>query len=83
MQISEYSGFGRTLTVEFMCARCKVTASRPLRDSLPHNEPVRNLSDLIPPNGWRNGGFYYPTFCPECAEKYDRFMSGGMKSDDE
>ena len=78
MQIPEFQGFGRTMMVEFKCRRCTNTAYRPLKDCLPTDCPVRNLSDLEPPKGWRNGGFYHPTFCPECAEKYDQFMKGDL-----
>lgn len=77
MEIPSFSDHGRTIMVEFACARCKTRASLPLKMCLPSGEPVRNLSDLNTPKGWRNGGFYYPTFCPECAQKYDEFMSGG------
>lgn len=76
MNIPEYEGFGRTLMVRFVCYRCKKTEYKTLRDSAPKDYDVRNLSDLSAPKEWRDGGFYYPTFCPECAEKYDRFMNG-------
>ena len=71
-----YEEFGRTMMVRFKCQRCKKTEYRPLKDCLPSDCPVRNLSDLEAPTGWRDGGFYHPTFCPECAEKYKRFMDG-------
>ena len=76
IEIPAYEGFGRKVMVECMCYRCKKKDLRPYYDSMPNDFPVRNLSDLEPPNGWRNGGFYYPTFCPDCADKYDRFMKG-------
>lgn len=76
MEIPDLEGFGRTIMVRFMCYRCKTTASRPLKDCLPSDSGVRDLSDLKPPANWRNGGFYYPTFCPDCAKKYDEFMRG-------
>ena len=76
MEINSFEGHGRTLMVRFMCWRCKKTVARPLKDCLPTEGPMRNLYDLTPPKDWRNGGFYYPTFCPECAEKYDHFMRG-------
>lgn len=74
--INSYEGHGRLLTVQFTCERCGCTASRPLQDCLPSDGPPMFLSDLKPPSSWRNGGFYYPLFCPGCAEKYDRFMKG-------
>lgn len=76
MEINKFSEHGRTIMVKFDCARCGKAAYRPLDDCLPSDYAVRNLSDLKPPPDWRNGGFYYPTFCPECAEKYDQFMMG-------
>ena len=76
MEIPSFDGYGRTVMVRFRCWRCKKVDLRPLEDCLPTECPVRHLSDLIPPNGWRDGGFYYPTFCPDCAEKYDKFMRG-------
>jgi len=74
MEIKEFEGYGRTLSVEFKCYRCRKTAVRRLEDCFPSDYAMHNLSDLVPPKGWRNGGFYYPTFCPDCAEKYDKFM---------
>lgn len=76
MEIPAYEGRGRKIVVEFTCYRCGKTATRPLKDCLPTECSVRFMSDLKPPREWRNGGFYHPTFCPECAEKYDRFMRG-------
>ena len=76
MEIPDFEGHGRTIMVDFKCWRCKKIAARPLKDCLPTDGPARFMSDLRPPKEWRNGGFYYPTFCPECAEKYDKFMSG-------
>lgn len=74
--IKEFEGHGRLLSVVFSCWRCGCTVSRPLKDCLPSDGPPMGLYDLKPPARWRNGGFYYPTFCPDCAEKYDRFMKG-------
>lgn len=76
MEINEFDGHGRRIMVEFMCWRCKQRVVRPLKDCLPSDGPARNLSDMKPPADWRNGGFYYPTFCPDCAKKYDEFMKG-------
>lgn len=79
IQIPDYEGHGRTIMVEFMCWRCKMRAYRPLKDSIPTDGPMVSMADLKPPKNWRNGGFYYPTFCPECAKKYDEFMKGEEK----
>lgn len=76
MEIPEFEGFGRTIMVQFKCYRCKAIAVRPLKDCLPSEWDVRNLSDLKAPKEWRDGGFYYPTFCPDCNVKYERFMQG-------
>lgn len=76
ISIPGYEGHGRRMMVEFMCWRCKQRVVRPLVDCLPKDGPVRDMSDLKPPAGWQNGGFYYPTFCPDCAKKYDEFMKG-------
>ena len=74
--IPDCEGFGRTVVIRFRCQRCKKTEERPLKECLPSDGPVRNMSDLKAPADWRDGGFYYPTFCPDCAEKYDQFMKG-------
>ena len=76
MEIKEFEGFDRKLMVEFSCRRCKTKAYKPLFDCLPNDCPVRDLSDLKAPEEWKDGGFYYPIFCPECAEKYEKFMNG-------
>ena len=78
MDIKRYESHGRKLMVEFKCYRCKKTAIRPLKDCIEEaRDECRDLHDLNPPQGWRNGGFYYPSFCPECAKAYDSFMEGG------
>ena len=74
--IKNFRGHGRTLAVIFTCNRCGCEIVRALEDCLPKDGPPTGLHDLKPPSRWRNGGFYYPTFCPDCAEKYDRFMKG-------
>lgn len=76
MEINSFESHGRTICVQFRCYRCKTTAVKTLENSLSKTEPYRELYDLIPPQGWRNGGFYYPLFCPDCAKKYDEFMRG-------
>ena len=78
MEINNYQTHGRTLMVEFKCYRCKTTAIRSFEDCLNDaSEYYRDLYDLHPPEGWKDGGFCYPLFCPECAKKYELFMSGG------
>lgn len=74
MEITKFETHGRKLLVEFKCSRCKTTVTRPLKECVDEIE-YRNLYDLRPPKGWDNGGFYYPMFCPECKEAYDRFMN--------
>ena len=81
MTITNYETKGRKLMVEFKCQRCEKTELRSLEDCM---EEVRisgynGLYDLNPPKGWRNGGYYPPLFCPECAKKYDLFMKGGVE----
>ena len=76
MEITEFEGFDRKLMVKFTCRRCRAEAYKPLYDCLPSDCPVRFLSDLKAPKEWQDGGFYYPTFCPDCAKKYERFMNG-------
>ena len=76
IEVPGYEGHGRRMMVEFMCQRCKTREVRPLVDCLPTDAPARGMSDLKPPKEWRDGGFYYPTFCPNCAKKYDEFMKG-------
>ena len=77
MNIPKYEGYGRTIMVRFQCRRCEKIALRKLEDCVPSDSPVRDLYDLIPPKEWKNGGFYYPTFCPDCAKAYDQFINGG------
>lgn len=77
-QIKSYETHGRKLMVEFKCYRCKKTETRPLEDCVNEKkEGYIDLYDLNPPKDWRNGGFYYPMFCPQCAREYDLFMKGG------
>lgn len=78
MQINHYSSHGRTLLVKFTCNRCKKTETRPLKDCMTEiaESGFRDLHDLRPPEGWENGGFYYPMFCPRCKKAYERFMNG-------
>ena len=76
MEIPDVEGHGRKIMVQFSCYRCKKIAIKPFNDCLPSECPVRYMSDLKAPKEWRDGGFYYPTFCPDCAEKYDKFMRG-------
>ena len=73
MKIDRFESHGRRLMVEFTCRRCRTTAIRPLEDCLAECD-YNGLTDLKPPKDWRDGGFYYPLFCKECAEKYDRFL---------
>ena len=78
MEIKQYETHGRKLLVQFKCYRCKTTTARPLEDCINENkECYRNLYDLKPPEKWKDGGFYYPLFCPECAKAYELFMKGG------
>lgn len=79
MEIKSCETHGRKLMVEFKCQRCGKTEIRPLEDCMEEvrTSGFRALYDLNPPKGWRNGGFYYPLFCPECEKAYDLFMKGG------
>ena len=76
MEIKTYEMHGRRMMVEFECRRCKKTEARSLEECMKEvSEGFNGLHDLKPPKGWRDGGFYCPLFCPQCAEKYDLFMS--------
>lgn len=78
MDIKQYQTHGRKLMVEFKCYRCGITAIRPLKDCMEEKrEYYQDLYDLRPPKEWKDGGFYYPLFCPDCARAYERFMKGG------
>lgn len=80
MEITSYETHGRKLLVEFKCRRCGKTVIRPLEECITESKDCyRDLYDLNPPKEWRNGGFYYPLFCPECAKAYDMFMKGGAE----
>ena len=83
MKIERYKTHGRTLLVEFECYRCKKTATRPLEECMrEQTERYSDLYDLTPPKDWRDGGFYYPMFCPECAKAYDKFMNAERKCEE-
>lgn len=78
MKIDRFETHGRKLLVEFKCQRCKTTATRSLEDCMSNcKDGYSDLYDLRPPKEWKDGGFYYPTFCPDCAKAYEQFMSGG------
>ena len=84
MEIKSIKTHGRTLLVEFKCYRCKKTETRDLEECLNEtSEYYRDLYDLNPPTGWKNGGFYYPLFCPDCKKAYERFMNNGKSEDTE
>ena len=76
MEINCFEEHGRRILVEFTCRRCRKTETRPLEDCRPTEYSVRGLYDLTPPNGWRDGGFYYNMFCPDCRKDYEAFMDG-------
>lgn len=76
MEINNYETHGRKLLVEFKCYRCETTVTRPLEACMQEQKEChQDLYDLAPPKDWRDGGFYYPTFCPKCAEAYKKFMN--------
>lgn len=78
MDIVRYESHGRKLLVEFKCYRCKAESTRSLEQCMEEQtDGYRDLYDLRPPDGWKDGGFYYPLFCPKCAEAYELFMKGG------
>ena len=76
MNITTYESHGRRLMVEFECRRCEKKVLRTLEECMKEStECYRDLYDLNPPTGWKNGGFYYPLFCPDCKKAYDDFMN--------
>ena len=76
IKISKFETSGRRLMVEFKCYRCKKTALRPLEECMNEiSDYYMDLHDLKPPKDWENGGFYYPTFCPDCKKAYEDFMN--------
>lgn len=78
MNVAVYEAHGRKLLVEFKCYRCEKTETRPLEECMEEaKEYFMGLHDLRPPKEWKDGGFYYPLFCHECSEAYERFMKGG------
>jgi hypothetical protein len=78
IELNRFETHGRKLMVEFRCYRCKITEIRPLEDCTKEvTEGYRDLYDLRPPKGWKDGGFYYPMFCPDCKKAYEDFMKGG------
>lgn len=79
MQITRFETHGRRLMVEFTCYRCRTRVVRPLEECMKEEtECYRDLYDLRPPEGWKDGGFYYPMFCPDCAKAYEQFMKGEL-----
>ena len=77
MEITRYETHGRKLLVEFKCYRCRTTTTRTLEECMNDaSEYYRELYDLKPPKDWKDGGFYYPMFCPKCAKEYELFMKG-------
>lgn len=80
MNVAHYETHGRKLMVEFKCSRCKKTELRPLAECMnEQKEYFRDLYDLHPPKEWKDGGFYYPMFCPDCKKAYEDFMKGGAE----
>ena len=78
MNFANYEMNGRKLMVEFKCRRCEKTEIRPLEECMKEQkEYFRDLYDLRPPQDWKDGGFYYPLFCPDCKRAYEDFMKGG------
>lgn len=78
MTTFKYETHGRKLLVEFKCYRCKKTEIRPFEECVNEaKECFRDLYDLKPPKEWKDGGFYYPMFCPACNKAYEDFMKGG------
>ena len=76
MEIKTFETHGRKLLVEFKCYRCETTVTRPLEECMKDaTEYYRDLYDLTPPKEWKDGGFYYPMFCPKCARAYEDFMN--------
>ena len=73
MQINAYSESGRTMAVKFTCRRCQKVAYRTLKECI--GSEFNRLADLSPPEGWEDGGFYYPLFCPECSVAHNKFMN--------
>ena len=64
----------RRVIIEFRCRRCGTTSYRSAEECISEVD-YNNLWDLRPPADWENGGFYYPIFCPACAEAYQKFMN--------
>ena len=73
IEVKRYESNGRKLAVEFTCRRCKKKSYRLLKECV--NQEFNFLTDLKPPSGWEDGGFYYPLFCPECKSAYEKFMN--------
>ena len=73
IEVKRFACKGRELAVEFTCRRCNKKAYRLLKECM--NNEFNSLTDLKPPSGWKDGGFDYPLFCPECKVAYERFMN--------
>lgn len=76
MEINTFEDNGRKLLVEFTCFRCETKVVRSLEECMGELKYFNHLYDLNPPEDWEDGGFYYPTFCPQCAKDYKNFMNG-------
>ena len=64
---------GRTILIEFKCARCGKTHVEPL--SVQYEKAEGNIQCFKPPTGWTDAASYKPMLCDSCTEDYKWFLA--------
>lgn len=73
MTLNQYSSSGRTLYVEFKCARCGHTEYHKLEE-YKDIEDYGYLHNIPEPKDWHEV-FYGQILCPTCYKAYQGFMN--------
>lgn len=70
-----HSERGRTLYVEFKCARCDKIHLEPYDKQCSEQQSItiEHLDWFRPPKGWKDSN-HLPLLCDECAKVYDSFI---------
>ena len=73
MKMTETSGAGRTVLVQFECGRCRRKQAEPY-EKVMTGEHYGYLRNSKLPEGWKEIWFH-KIVCKECYEAYEKFMS--------